>query len=58
MIRDLSYGDFKSLGKGEIKSFNVDSIVENSQVGYVLEVDLEYYKELHDRHSDYPLCPE
>ena len=27
-------------------------------VGYILEVDLEYCKELHDSHSDYPLCPE
>ena len=25
---------------------------------YILEVDLEYCKELHDSHSDYPLCPE
>ena len=25
---------------------------------YFLEVDLEYWKELHDSHSDYPLCPE
>ena len=27
-------------------------------VGYILEVDLEYRKELHDLHNDYPLCPE
>ena len=27
-------------------------------MGYILEVDLEYCKELHDSHSDYPLCPE
>ena len=27
-------------------------------IGYILEVDLEYCKELHDSHSGYPLCPE
>ena len=41
-----------------IKSFDFGSISENGSVGYVLESDLEYCKELHDSHSDYPLCPE
>ena len=31
---------------------------KNSKTGYILEVDLEYCKELHDVHNDYPLCPE
>jgi len=26
--------------------------------GYILEVDLEYPKRLHDLHNDYPLAPE
>ena len=26
--------------------------------GYILEVDLEYCKELHNIHNGYPLCPD
>ena len=54
----LPYGDFKWLSKEEIKKFNLDSIKENSKIGYILEVDLEYCKGLHDIHNNYPLCPE
>ena len=34
------------------------SINEKSALGYILEADLEYPKELHELHSDYPLAPE
>ena len=33
-------------------------VADNAEYGYVLEVDLEYSKELHELHSDYPLAPE
>ena len=58
MIQDLPYGGFKFLSEEEIKSFNLDSIDENSLTGYILEVDLEYCKELHNLHNAYPLCLE
>ena len=57
IIQDLPYGEFKFLSEKEIDEFKIDSIAENSLVGYILEVDLEYRKELHDLHNDHPLCP-
>ena len=54
MIHDLPYDGFKFLSQ----DFDLVSISENSPTGYILEVDLKYCKELHDLHSDYPLCPE
>ena len=54
----LPYGGFKFLREKEINVFDLGSIAENSLAGYILKVDLEYCKELHDLHNDYPLCPE
>ena len=58
------FGGFKWLNKEEINNFNIfsrnalHSIKKDSKIGYILEVDLEYCKELHNIHNDYPLCPE
>ena len=54
----LPYSEFKWLNKKEISRFCLNSISENSFVGYILEVDLEYPDELHNLHNDYPLAPE
>ncbi|GFV25209.1 uncharacterized protein TNCV_4304061 [Trichonephila clavipes] len=34
------------------------NLSDESDVGYILEVDLEYPSDLHDNHSDFPLAPE
>ena len=52
MIQDLPYKGFKFLSEEEIKRFDLDCISENSKIGYTLEVDLEYCKELHGIHND------
>ena len=57
MIQDLTYSSFKWLSNKEINDFDLN-INENSPIGYILQVDLEYCKELHDSHSYYPLFPE
>ena len=41
-----------------VDKFDVMSINEKSEIGYFLEVDLEYPDELHELHNDYPLAPE
>ena len=52
----LPYGGFKWLKS--VDNFGVNSISENSSIGYILEVDLEYPDKLHVLHNDYPLAPE
>ena len=51
----LPYGGFKWY---KINNFDVNSINEKSQTGYILEVGLEYLVELHKLHNDHPLAPE
>ena len=58
MIQPMPYCDFKFLTRKGINKFDLDSISENSPIGYILEVDLEYCSKLHDKHNDYPLRPE
>lgn len=39
-------------------NIDVTKIDNESPIGYILEVDLEYPEELHDAHSELPLAPE
>ena len=57
MNQPLPYCNFNFLTKKEINEFCLKTISENSPIGYILELDLEYCKTLHDSHSDYPLAP-
>ena len=53
MSEKMPYKDFEWSEERDLKK-----IFEDGDVGYVLEVDLEYPEKLHDLHNDYPLAPE
>ena len=52
----LPYGGPKWLKN--VDNFDVNSVSENSSIGYLLEVDIEYPDELHALHNDHPIAPE
>ena len=56
MVQSLPVSDFKWVE--DLPSLNVMSVPDDAEIGFILEVDLEYPPELHDLHSDYPLAPE
>ena len=62
MSEYLPIGDFKWFNCEEKSVSEIENIIlnipDNNEKGYFLEVDLEYPKELHDLHNDYPLAPE
>ena len=41
-----------------VDGFEVISVDEKSDAGYLLEVNLDYPDELHELHNDYPIAPE
>ncbi|XP_077258284.1 uncharacterized protein LOC143895192 [Temnothorax americanus] len=55
MCESLPYANFQWLDDPE--NFDVTTVPPNGDVGYILEVDLEYPGDLHDAHADLPLCP-
>ena len=57
MILYLRYSGFKWLNQKEISDFYLNPS-ENSSVGYISGVDLEYPSEMHGLHNDYPLAAE
>ena len=61
MSQKLPVKDFKWIKKEELSKFNEDFIKnydENGNIGYFLEVDINYPKELFNLHKDLPFLPE
>ena len=49
-MKPLPVGDFKWMSPLELENWK--------EIPCILEVDLDYLKDLHDLHNDYPLAPE
>ena len=58
MIQKLPTRRFKWLTDQEVSEFQLDCMELDPNIGYVLEIDLEYPQHLHDDHAGYPVAPE
>lgn len=58
MNEKLPIGSFRFLNQREIKQFVIEHVPRDGDVGFMLEVSLEYPEHLHVLHNDYPLAPE
>ena len=58
MSQYLPTGNFKWMAYNEIGKIDLGKYKTDGKKGFILEVDLEYPKELHDIHNDYPVAPE
>ena len=58
MSQPIPCSEFKWLTDKQISNFCINDIPDDFELGYILDVDLEYPTVLHNKHSDYPLAPE
>ena len=59
MSMKLPTRGFKWLTGGEMKKLYDNQVIQVwEKTPCILEVDIEYPDELHDKHNDYPFCPE
>lgn len=57
MSQALPTGGFRWMKENEIKKIDRAKYNNETEKGLILEVDLEYPRELHKLHNDYPLVP-
>ena len=58
MCRYLPIGNFDLKSGLECNHFDLSRISEDAQRGFILEVDVDCPKEVHEELNDYPLAPE
>ena len=54
MINNLSTHEFKWKNGEDFTTEKIDNLVKKDRRGYILEVDVEYRKELHENHNELP----
>lgn len=58
MSKYMPYGDFQWLNRNNLDILQyILKVDDDSPIGYILEVDIEYPQHLHDYHSDFPFLP-
>lgn len=58
MSQCLPTSNFSWLTEKEIKEFNIMTISDDNEYGYILEVDITYPQYLHDLHNELPFLAE
>ena len=58
MSQYLPTGNFKWMTDKKISKIDLGKYKADGKKGLILEIDLEYPRELHDIHNDYPVTPE
>lgn len=58
MVQPLPISDFSFMEKDDVENFDVMSIPETGESGYILEVSLHFPRRLHDLHNCLPLALE
>ena len=58
MCEPLPVGNFKMYDDEKFIQEQLQNWKSSNKKGYIIELDLEYPKELHDLHNSYPLAPE
>ncbi|KAJ8911232.1 hypothetical protein NQ315_012219 [Exocentrus adspersus] len=58
MSQPLPTGGFTWVNESDIKNFDVMEVSDESRYGFILEVDVDYPEELHDKHTDLPFLAE
>lgn len=58
MCSYLPHSNFKLIENPHFQVSDILSLKDDSEVGYIFEVDLEYPETLHVCHNDLPFCPQ
>ena len=58
MSQKLPEKAFDWMTDKQLEQFDVTQIPDDSDTGYILEVDLGYPPDIHDQHNDLPVAPE